>query len=66
MCGVILREPEQHNAKTAKGNPSERTCYQDRFYAVLQRRAESHDNHTYPQYPDNLSEHARGMERERL
>lgn len=66
MRGVILRESEQHNAKTAKSNLAERDCYQDGFHAVLQRRAETHDNHTYPQYPDNLPEHAWGMERERL
>lgn len=66
MCGVSLCESEQYNAKTAKSNPPERTCHQDRLHTVLQRRAESHDNHTYPQYPDNLPEHARGMERARL
>lgn len=66
MRGVSLCESEQHNAKAAKSNTTKRACYQDRLYAVLQRRAESHDNHTYPQYSDNLSEHTRGMERARL
>ena len=56
MCGVVLRESEQNNAKTAKSNPSERTCYQDRIHTVLQRRAEAHDNHTYPQYIKNALE----------
>lgn len=66
MRGVSLRESEQRNAKTAKSNPPERTCYQDRLHSVLQCRAESYDNHTYPQYQSNLPEHTRGMERERL
>lgn len=59
-------ELEQHNAKVAKGNHSERTCYQDRHNAILQRRTETHDNYVYPQHPDNIPEHAWGMERERL
>ena len=64
--GGLRSELECNHVKTAKSNTPERTCYQDRFRTILQPGAKSHDNHTYPQYQNNLPEYARGMERERL
>lgn len=48
FCWRNVNEFEKYNAKVTTCNFTEQSSYQDRHNAVLQHRAETHDNYVYP------------------
>lgn len=51
-------EFEQYHAQVATCNLTDRTGYQDRNDAILQRRAESHDNYIHTKHTGDAEKSA--------
>ena len=56
MRGVVLREPEQHNAKIAKSDTAKGIGHKNRDKSILFAGAKAHDHYVYIIHTDIIQD----------